>query len=180
MPRSLPCITRTHISMHVMAAGHGGELTPAQGIGQDALREWTPKTRLRAHMRVETPLSQERRILHDRLARWQVGRQMSGKLPPDWELPARHSAIEKELGGRARKGATALDAVAVSFGDAIDKQGQFGPGLDLDILGGGDVADPGGSDRRAGRLPGTADPAEKRATVCSNCRVAGRRHGSGR
>ena len=122
-----------------MADDLDDEIPFEQENAQDVLREWARKTYLRSSMRVETLSPGELSTLDDRLARWQADRQMTGILPPDYELRARYPAFEKELRGGRDKARPILSPdeirdvdtsrAAVSVRDAIDKQGHFAPAL---------------------------------------------------
>jgi hypothetical protein len=69
----------------------------AEAGRQATLREWARKHYLRDHMREGALPADELKALDQRLARWTMDQQRTGRLPPDWELNAKSASLANEV-----------------------------------------------------------------------------------
>ena len=116
-----------------------GENRREGAYDQATVREWARKTWLRQTMRSGALPDHELKTLDERLARWTKDQQLTGKLPPDWQLLAQRPLLEREFRqGRdeARPFFTPeeqriVDAsrAAAALRDRIDAREDYGPAL---------------------------------------------------
>ena len=116
-----------------------GENRREGAYDQATVREWARKTWLRQTMRSGALPDHELKTLDERLARWTKDQQLSGKLPPEWQLLAQRPLLERKFRqGRdeARPFFTPeeqriVDAgrAAATLRDRIDRREDYGPAL---------------------------------------------------